>query len=95
MFRKLVLAITITITIASVAATTYAGGNKSTTYKELDSDKDGYISQKEGKAMPILAHNWRAVDVNQDGQLDTSEFTRFEIALEQTKAAREGTPTEK
>ena len=51
------------------------------TYHQLDNNKDGLISNEEAQEMPELAGQWLAVDSNEDGKIDRSEFALFEIAI--------------
>lgn len=48
------------------------------TFEDLDSNTDGYISQKEAKARKDLSDNWKSADKNADGKLDSAEFIAFE-----------------
>jgi hypothetical protein len=51
----------------------------------FDIDNNGTLSMEEAKAVPGLSEQWEALDVNQDGQLDAAEFSKF-VAVE-TKPA--------
>ena len=66
------------IIITSVVSFNVSAGN----YYQLDKNKDGYISNGEAQNMPELAGQWSAVDSNQDGKIDQSEFASFEIAID-------------
>lgn len=66
------------IIITSVVSFNVSAGN----YYQLDKNKDGYISNDEAQNMPELAGQWSAVDSNQDGKIDQSEFASFEIAID-------------
>ncbi len=48
------------------------------TFEAIDVDGDGYISAEEARARPDLHENWQATDSNQDGHLDSAEFSAFE-----------------
>ncbi|HSH29464.1 MAG TPA: hypothetical protein VK971_06100 [Thiohalobacter sp.] len=48
------------------------------TFEALDRDGDGYISAEEAGAHKGLEANWDKADANQDGHLDSSEFSAFE-----------------
>ncbi len=50
-------------------------------YHQLDNNNDGLISNDEAQEMPELAGQWSAIDSNQDGKIDQSEFALFEIAI--------------
>lgn len=49
-------------------------------FEDLDTDFDGYISREESTAIPELHENYDKSDLNDDGQLDVSEFAAFEGA---------------
>ncbi len=49
-------------------------------FSSLDQDQDGYISEQEAQSSNALLEVWAASDTNQDGQLDTVEFSAIEIA---------------
>lgn len=48
------------------------------TFEGLDRDGDGYISSEEAAAHKGLEASWDRADANQDGHLDSSEFSAFE-----------------
>ena len=48
------------------------------TFEALDTDGDGYISNREAGAREDLTKGWQAIDKNTDNQLDISEFSAFE-----------------
>lgn len=68
-------------------------GSESTeqSFKSLDTNNDGYISQKEAKADPMLSKQWDAADANSDGKVEKSEFSAFEAG---TTPARTYVPEE-
>lgn len=47
-------------------------------FRELDKDDNGMITKDEGARNRALAAQWDALDANADGQLDPSEFAKFE-----------------
>lgn len=47
-------------------------------FKELDTNRDGYISNQEATGETELLSDWKNVDKNSDGQLEMSEFSAFE-----------------
>ena len=48
------------------------------TFEEIDVDGDGYISVKEAEVRTDLSENLQASDTNQDGKLNSAEFSAFE-----------------
>jgi len=48
------------------------------TFEQLDVDGDGYISAQEAEARPDLAAAMQSSDTNQDGKLNSAEFSAFE-----------------
>lgn len=46
---------------------------------QLDSDRDGVISQTESQQHPELAQRFRQLDQNRDQVLEQAEFARFEV----------------
>jgi len=72
--RKELLFATFAVIVSSAA---YAGE----TFNEVDTNKDGAISQAEAAAVPALSDLWDTYDSNTDGKLDEAEFARFEVAV--------------
>jgi len=54
-------------------------------FSQLDTNKDGKISQEEAKKNPSLAKKFDSVDSNHDQTLDEGEFARFEMETEKSK----------
>jgi hypothetical protein len=54
-------------------------------FSQLDTNKDGKISQEEAKKNPNLAERFDRADSNHDKALDAGEFARFETDTEQSK----------
>jgi Ca2+-binding EF-hand superfamily protein len=50
-----------------------------TTFIKLDKNADGFISAEESIIYEALYEGWSAADANNDGRIDTSEFSAFEI----------------
>ena len=74
----------------------YAAGDNPTTkesFKSLDANNDGYISQKEAKADPKLSKQWDSVDANSDGIIEESEFSAFEAGTAPTYVPQESEPS--
>lgn len=49
---------------------------------QLDTDRDGVISQTEAQRHPELAQRFQALDENRDEVLEKAEFARFEVREE-------------
>ena len=49
-------------------------------FGQLDKDRDGQLKREEVGNMPALTDRWMNIDLNQNGQLDQTEFIRFELA---------------
>lgn len=56
-----------------------------TAFSELDTNKDGQISQDEAKKNPDLAKKFDNADSNHDKAVDVGEFARFEMETEKDK----------
>ena len=52
-----------------------AGGSD---FQSMDKNGDGYLSQDEAQGNSSLQEKWNDADLNDDGQLDRSEFSQFE-----------------
>lgn len=72
MNRKLVFAALITLASGTALAADDA-------FKKADADQNGAISKQEAAALPKLSEQWYSYDLNTDGQLDETEFSRFEM----------------
>lgn len=55
-----------------------AGAMHTTSFKTVDQDKDGRISQQEADAYPMLVDHFKRFDNDNNGKLDQAEFSRFE-----------------
>jgi hypothetical protein len=51
-------------------------------FAELDADGDGRLTPRETAAVGFLAGHFPAVDADQDGQIDQTEFAAFEAFME-------------
>lgn len=81
------------IHVKHVLAIFVAGGIGSATAAEdafikLDRNADGFISAEESIINQDLYDNWSTVDANNDGRIDSGEFSAFEISDEK-KAEQE------
>lgn len=56
----------------------FAESDSSDSFKQLDVNRDGYISTYEAKGETELLSDWKNVDQNSDGRLEMSEFSAFE-----------------
>ena len=54
-------------------------------FSQLDTNKDGKISQEEAKKNANLAEKFDRADSNKDKVLDAGEFARFETDTEHSK----------
>jgi hypothetical protein len=54
--------------------TAFAGG-EAPEFTTIDKDKDGYVSRDEARAAPDIMEIFARVDVNEDDQLSTAEYT--------------------
>jgi hypothetical protein len=48
------------------------------TFQSLDKNHDGAVSKSEAKSDPTVAKNWKQIDINKDGRIDSAEFSAFE-----------------
>jgi Ca2+-binding EF-hand superfamily protein len=53
------------------------------TFNKLDRNADGFISAEESIVYEALYEGWSSADANNDGRVDTAEFSAFEISSEQ------------
>jgi Ca2+-binding EF-hand superfamily protein len=63
------------------AGSVYAGSQstESEMFRNLDQDQNGAISQQEASKQQTLSQDWAKYDTNQDGQINASEFSAFEM----------------
>lgn len=54
-------------------------------FKNLDVDKNGYVSQYESRDKHHVFYYYPRADKNSDGHLDQSEFSAFEIETPEWK----------
>ena len=47
-------------------------------YKQLDTDKNGYLSFEESNGKHRISYYYSKADKNSDGQIDEKEFIEFE-----------------
>ncbi|MEM5528549.1 hypothetical protein WN093_06935 [Gammaproteobacteria bacterium AS21] len=73
--KKLLIVSAAALFIPAMAA--YAGATEVAAFNQLDTDKNGMISQQEAKAFPDLATIFSDLDVDQDSELTLAEFEAF------------------
>ena len=83
MFQKLTLT-ALTLLISGVAI-----AGDSALYKNLDTNKDGAISQQEARALPGLNEKWVELDTNADDRLDPAEFAKMEFTDTESESESE------
>lgn len=66
----------------------HAGGDRKASFKDLDTNNDGYLSLEEFKAKGKDDLAFKAADINGDEQVDPSEFDKYlaKKASDQPKA---------
>jgi Ca2+-binding EF-hand superfamily protein len=95
MNRKLTI-ITPALFTTVLTGAALAGGDKAkVSFNELDTDGNGVVSMSEldaaaqSSATDRLNEEWAALDTNQDGGLDRSEFAKFEPIMNADDQAKE------
>lgn len=78
------LAIPAVFIITSALTASSFAGDASERFSQLDADGDGAISLEEATVDPNVADAWGSIDANQDGKLESAEFSAYE---EQSKEA--------
>jgi Ca2+-binding EF-hand superfamily protein len=76
--------ITVMAAIACLTTVAFAGEQESEQqmrFKDLDQDKNGYISQYEARDKHRVFYYYPKADKNSDGHLDMSEFSAFEVEV--------------
>ncbi|MBT3014564.1 MAG: hypothetical protein AB2565_06895 [Candidatus Thiodiazotropha endolucinida] len=69
------------ITLGGVCSVTAAED----AFMKLDRNADGFISAEESIVSEALYKNWSTVDANNDGRIDSAEFSAFEIKSENSE----------
>jgi Ca2+-binding EF-hand superfamily protein len=65
---------------AASSASTGSSAPSSRTFRDLDRNRDGYLSQTELRSGGNRFTNWLALDRNRDGLISPSEFERVEAS---------------
>lgn len=78
-----------TLALASVAS----AQAPAPTMNSLDTDRDGSLSRYEASAVPGLVGQFQTLDANQNGALESAEFSRFESTGAGATAPAGGTLT--
>lgn len=75
------------VAFAAVAGGTGSGHDLTMEQKklmqQLDTNRDGVISQAEAAANPKLSERFQEIDRNSDQRLEKAEFARFEVTESQ------------
>jgi Ca2+-binding EF-hand superfamily protein len=64
------------VAVAILTSSTVFAGN---TFTTLDVDKNSTISEAEATTMPSLVEQWKALDVDANGELSVEEFAKYEV----------------
>ena len=51
-------------------------------FKQIDSDRNGYVSRVEARSVAAVESMFDSADINNDGLLDRSEYTSVRMARE-------------
>ncbi|UJX24869.1 EF-hand domain-containing protein [Pseudoalteromonas sp. CF6-2] len=70
------LALAVLTAVCCISTATYAL-NLNDSFKELDKDSNGILSESEASEDALLHDNFSQIDTNQDGQISFSEFQLF------------------
>jgi len=67
--------------VATTAMAAEASMEREKRFNQLDTNKNGHISQYEAKDKHRVFYYYQKADKNDDGHLDKSEFSAFEIEI--------------
>jgi len=70
--------ITAAFVATSAFATSTIAGEASERFTQLDANGDGAISLEEAAGDPKIANDWATIDANQDGRVESAEFSAYE-----------------
>ncbi len=65
--------------ITLISATAQAEDTVAIPFSDLDSNHDDALSAAEAGALPDIAAQWTALDLNGDGQLNHAEFSAYQL----------------
>lgn len=54
-------------------------------FEQLDTDKDGKVSQQEAQVSPALVKGFNQIDTNNDGFISLDEFSQLQVEVTQTR----------
>lgn len=80
MKRTLALTIVLAFATSSGAYAAHHEHGGDMKFKDMDTNKDGYISKDEAQSNKLLSQQIRKLDKNKDQQLDMNEFNAFDRA---------------
>ncbi len=70
------------ITAVAIALSGFALADEkqpaSATFEQIDSNHDGYISTAEAIQRDDVAKNWKEIDKNENGKVESDEFIAYE-----------------
>ena len=79
------LALALGLSAGSIAGEMGSGYEKQSaapSFTELDSNSDGYLTREEVEGNTAIIESWDQADSNSDNQLDSAEFSAFEVTRE-------------
>ncbi|MBT3048250.1 MAG: hypothetical protein G8D61_00325 [gamma proteobacterium symbiont of Ctena orbiculata] len=69
------------LAVAGVSGAATAGEDA---FMKLDRNADGFISAEESIVDKTLYEGWASVDANNDGRIDSAEFSAFELSTDKS-----------
>lgn len=80
-------AITLATGLVLASSFAFAGGDKKIeeSFTDLDTNRDGVISEAEAQASPTLMANFKDADTNMDGKLQSREFSAIRREVEEAE----------
>ena len=77
--------------LACLLTAAYAGAG-APDFKKLDKDRDGFISNEESGAAPMVLENFSLLDRNTDGKLSKEEYAALDAASLPSSSGAGGAP---